>query len=98
MPSDIEGYRGFQIVWDVRSVKATGLWKGQAAVVLPPDICGINYVHGISGDAEYFTSRDEARACLLRRGREWIDNRLERESRARRDIGHDHIVTPTRAP
>jgi hypothetical protein len=79
-------------------VKATGLWEGQAAVVLPLDMSGIAYVHGISGDGEDFTSRDEARACLLRRGKEWIDNRLERENRARRDIGRDHIVTPTRAP
>jgi hypothetical protein len=39
MPSEIESHRGgFRIVWGVRPVKELGLWKGQAAVVLPPDI------------------------------------------------------------
>jgi hypothetical protein len=85
MPTDSETYRGFEVVWDVRPAPDGPLWKGQAAVVLPADAAGINYVHGISGDAEHFTSSAQARRSLVRAAKQWIDNRLERESREHRD-------------
>jgi hypothetical protein len=85
MPTDIETYREYHVVWDVRQVGDARLWRGQAAVVLPPDGSGINYVHGISGDLEHFTGAAEVRHRLLRAAKEWIDNRIERESRERRD-------------
>ena len=73
MPGDAEEYKGFVINWDVAQMADTGLWKVKAAVVTPPDESGISSVHPVPGTEDRFTTEEEARQCLMRNARDWID-------------------------
>jgi hypothetical protein len=69
-------YRGYRIVWDTRQPSGIAFWTGKAAVVMPPDACGVKRIQRVGGNG-YFLSESEVRDHLLSEAKQWIDNEID---------------------
>jgi hypothetical protein len=73
MPVGIEEYFDCTIHWDTSTSPDANLWRARAAVVCLSGSFG-SPNHAITGDR--FKSEEEARNYVLRRAKEWVDERL----------------------
>ena len=77
MPKDALEYRGYRIIWDVRELTGTGLWRARAAVTVPPPVSPSEPIHSLDGF--YFANSKQAMDYVIDEAKRWIDKMIETE-------------------